>query len=272
MATSTGDEMEAFTGDDYVEEEEELVIEGVEGNDHCLICFTEDLPAERAIAPCGHSDFCAQCHLRLRRLHKDKKCPICKAENATIVVDSDMAVAADDDEDAPPILLHKTFEDYAIYGNNLGSNFVYREELGMFFPVQFYEECVLPLFSLRCGVPGCEFTNDKDTFVPAADESTKSQAQQQQNKKQEKKRLGGMKALNEHLKHKHGLALCLLCVDAKRDFVSQLPRFTPNQLRKHTAKGDGEDSGFKGHPVCQFCRPKSFYDITKVRSRIAETI
>ena len=232
----------------------------IHGSDVCLVCCHDDLHLRRGISPCGHDDVCGQCHLRLRRLHKDKKCPICKTENPTLVVDADHQP---DDSGDGGILLHKSFSDYEIWGDELGEKFIFREDVGIFFPVQYYKESVLPLFSLRCGCRNCDFTNEEDTFVVAKEEDATRKTQPQE-KKKEKKRLGGMKALKEHLRTAHGLTLCQLCVDAKRDFISSLPRFTPSQLKDHQARGDGNRSGFKGHPLCKFCLPKRFYDITKV--------
>jgi len=195
----------------------------------------------------------------LRRLHKDKKCPICKSENATLVVDADQA-------NEGGTLSHKAFADYEIWGDELGGNFTFHEDVGMFFPVQYYRESVLPLFSLRCGFRKCDFTNEEDTFVPVQEDNGARKKNPQD--KKEKKRLGGMKALKEHLRTAHGLTLCQLCVDAKRDFVSNLARFTPSQLKDHQTRGDGSGTGFKGHPLCNFCRPKRFYDLTKLHEHL----
>lgn len=237
-----------------IEESNNLV-----SSDLCLVCIHEHLRFQRAIAPCGHNDICAQCHIRLRRLHEDKKCPICKADNSTLVVDADNVDGS-----------HKSFDDYEIWGNELGGNYTFQEDLGMFFPVQYYKETVLPLFSLQCGVGSCPFKNVEDSFIPSCSVDV-SMSKNPAGKVNEKRRVGGIKALKEHLKLEHGLALCHLCVEGKRDFVSNLPRFTPSQLNNHLVRGDGTDTGFKGHPLCKFCKPKRFYDLTKVR-RIAAYI
>jgi hypothetical protein len=39
------------------------------------------------ITPCSHNEICGLCHLRLRHLHEDYSCPICKVSNDMIVVD-----------------------------------------------------------------------------------------------------------------------------------------------------------------------------------------
>ena len=62
--------------------------------------------------------------------------------------------------------------------------------------------------------------------------------------------------------------MCDLCVDNKRDFVSKLVRYTPQGLKQHQSKGDGEHSGFTGHPLCEFCKPLRFYDIVKLHEHL----
>ena len=226
----------------------------------CLVCYDHDLSNHRAILPCGHDEICGPCHLRLRYLHSDMKCPVCKAHNEKIIVDMDPhndGTRMLDEE----MKTHRSFESYQMWGDELGSGHIFRENVGMFFPLHYYSTDVLPAFSLGCGVERCDFTNEEDSFVA---ESVYNKNQPDAKQKRGVKRLGGMKALNEHLRAKHGRTLCNLCVEEKRDFVSKLPRFTPSGLKFHLSKGDGEGSGFKGHPLCDFCRPRRFYDLSKV--------
>ena len=197
----------------------------------CLICF-DDITQCRTITPCGHSETCAVCHLRLRFLHNDKKCPICKAENDRLIVDSDI----DDNGN------HKNYEDYEQWGDDIGQNYCFRNDVGMFFHKAYFENRVKSIFCLDCGVKNC-----KDHLF--------------KNNQQVKK-------LHTHLRTKHGMTMCRLCVDNKRDFVSALPRFTPSQLKKHENTGDGAESGFKGHPMCKFCKPKRFYDLMNLHDHL----
>ena len=135
----------------------------------------------------------------------------------------------------------------------------------MFFPTDYYVTTILPIFSLGCGVPNCHFTNESDTYI---NEATYDSAKPGAKQKREIKRQSGMQALNTHLRTEHNLTLCNLCYMAKRDFVSQLPRFTPSQLKTHQTNGDGAGSGFTGHPLCEFCRPRRFYDLTKLHEHL----
>ena len=201
----------------------------------CQVCYSALDYA--AIAPCGHNDICGVCHLRLRYLHNDKKCPMCKSTNEQLVVDRP----------------GKLFEEYPLWGNELGADFVYRDQVGMFFPNDYYAQQIEHLFAYHC-----THCNDYDGTTPDPN------IYEEGNKK--KKPPTPLQALQDHLRHKHRLALCQLCVDFKRDFVSQLPRFTPSELKTHLAKGDG----IKGHhhPMCEFCAPKRFYDLALLHQHL----
>lgn len=198
-------------------------------DDHaqCLVCYS-DLTI-RGKTPCDHNDICGKCHLRLRFLHEDKKCPICKTSNDTIIVDGDA---------------QKSFDDYPMWGNEIGGGFFHREDVGMFFESQYYYLEILPLFGYTC--QQCDFSSEFETGQKKTP----------------------LKSLQEHLKSQHRLSLCQLCVDNKRDFVSCLPRMTTRQLQNHLKNGDGPTSGFFGHPACKFCHPKRFYDLAALHQHL----
>jgi len=153
-----------------------------------------------------------------------------------VIVDRDerdSAVSSRDDDESRH---YKTYEEYGVWGDDeLGQDYILREEVKMFFRKDYHENKIVPLFQLACQYKGCDFVSKK-----------------------------GMRALKDHMRKQHTISLCNLCVDNKRDFVSQLPRFRPEQLKKHMSKGDPKTSGFKGHPMCEFCKPQRFYDLTKV--------
>ena len=219
---------------------------------HCLICYTPNLHLQRGITPCNHDSICASCHLRLRSLHEDKKCPICKTLNDQIIIDADPDPTVDE---------HKLFEQYEKWGEDLGPTFTFREDVGMFFPLSYYRTHVIPLFSLGCNVGRCTFTNGEDALNDQQDASPP----------------GTLKDLKEHLATKHHppLQLCDLCVEHKRDFVSRLPRYTANQMKEHNKHGDvGRNpktqsyNSMKGHPMCDFCAPLRFYDLTHLHQHL----
>ncbi|KAJ6259896.1 E3 ubiquitin-protein ligase [Drechslerella dactyloides] len=73
----------------------------------------------------------------------------------------------------------------------------------------------------------------------------------------------GWPDLHRHVKNTHKLFLCDLCSRFKKVFTHEHTLFTYPALKKHERHGDDvpgaeDQSGFKGHPECQFCH-KRFY-------------
>lgn len=73
----------------------------------------------------------------------------------------------------------------------------------------------------------------------------------------------GWPDLHRHVKSKHGKTMCDLCTRNKKVFTHEHELFTFGELRKHERYGDDrpgdiDQSGFKGHPECGFCK-KRFY-------------
>jgi len=199
-----------------------------DGHHTCIVCFSSLGTNIRAKLPCQHDDICGICHLRLRFLNEDENCPICKQKNDTIIVDRDP---------------DRKFSDYPRWGDEIGAGYIYRANVGMFFEETYFHESIAPLFTLCCHK--CDFKIDENVNKNIGGK-----------KKNKPRRL-----LEDHLRTQHRLSMCHLCIDHKRDFISQLPKFSPNQLQKHMKVGDGPGSGFSGHPICEFCHPKRFYDV-----------
>ncbi|GKY90506.1 hypothetical protein MPSEU_000024300 [Mayamaea pseudoterrestris] len=226
---------------------------------HCLVCYSDLIYT--SIMPCNHNEICPVCVLRLRFLHHDNKCPICKAEHEQVIVDA---------QDSS-----KAFDEYQIWGNELGNDFVYKPNVGMFFPVDYLHKEIQPLLRFPCNHRGCSFDGslivsmnaNRSQSSFADEEKQKQSAAASSNIVSAKKAL---RALQDHLRVSHRLVLCNLCTEHPRDFVSRLQRFTPAQLNKHLAKGDGADSGFTGHPVCEFCRPTRFYDLAELHKHLTK--
>ena len=65
--------------------------------------------------------------------------------------------------------------------------------------------------------------------------------------------------LEKHLLILHKLHMCQVCIATGRFFVSELRRFTPEELEQHQIQGAPAD-GLDPHPLCNFCRPQRFYD------------
>jgi E3 ubiquitin-protein ligase ZNF598 len=74
----------------------------------------------------------------------------------------------------------------------------------------------------------------------------------------------GWPHLHRHVRQKHGKLMCDLCTRNKKVFTHEHELFTFGELRRHEKYGDDnpgaiDQSGFRGHPECGFCRER-FYD------------
>ncbi|KAI9832405.1 MAG: hypothetical protein M1819_004394 [Sarea resinae] len=75
----------------------------------------------------------------------------------------------------------------------------------------------------------------------------------------------GWPDLHRHVKSVHQKVMCDLCTRNKKVFTHEHELFTVPELRKHERYGDDEpgavnQSGFKGHPECGFCRQRFYGD------------
>lgn len=75
----------------------------------------------------------------------------------------------------------------------------------------------------------------------------------------------GWPDLHRHVKSQHGKSMCDLCTRNKKAFTHEHELFTTSQLRKHERHGDDnpgavDQSGFRGHPECGFCRQRFYGD------------
>lgn len=75
----------------------------------------------------------------------------------------------------------------------------------------------------------------------------------------------GWPDLHRHVKSVHHKVMCDLCTRNKKVFTHEHELFTMQELRKHEKFGDDnpgavDQSGFKGHPECGFCRQRFYGD------------
>jgi E3 ubiquitin-protein ligase ZNF598 len=71
--------------------------------------------------------------------------------------------------------------------------------------------------------------------------------------------------LHRHVKSVHQRWMCDLCTRNKKVFTHEHELFTQTELRKHEKFGDDnpgaiDQTGFKGHPECGFCRQRFYGD------------
>lgn len=75
----------------------------------------------------------------------------------------------------------------------------------------------------------------------------------------------GWPHLHRHVKQKHGRLMCDLCTRNKKVFTHEHELFTYGELRRHEKVGDDhpgaiDQSGFRGHPECGFCKERFYGD------------
>ncbi|KAL8865999.1 MAG: hypothetical protein Q9174_006561, partial [Haloplaca sp. 1 TL-2023] len=75
----------------------------------------------------------------------------------------------------------------------------------------------------------------------------------------------GWPDLHRHVKGAHHKVMCDLCTRNKKVFTHEHELFTIPELKKHEKFGDDnpgavDQSGFKGHPECGFCRQRFYGD------------
>ncbi|KAI4171111.1 MAG: hypothetical protein LQ343_004523 [Gyalolechia ehrenbergii] len=75
----------------------------------------------------------------------------------------------------------------------------------------------------------------------------------------------GWPDLHRHVKGAHHKVMCDLCTRNKKVFTHEHELFTFPELKKHEKFGDDnpgavDQSGFKGHPECGFCRQRFYGD------------
>ena len=75
----------------------------------------------------------------------------------------------------------------------------------------------------------------------------------------------GWPDLHRHVKSIHQKVMCDLCTRNKKVFTHEHELFTIQELRRHEKFGDDnpgavDQSGFKGHPECGFCRQRFYGD------------
>lgn len=75
----------------------------------------------------------------------------------------------------------------------------------------------------------------------------------------------GWPDLHRHVRSLHQKVMCDLCTRNKKVFTHEHELFTQQELKKHEKFGDDnpgaiDQSGFKGHPECGFCRRRFYGD------------
>ncbi|EFN82207.1 E3 ubiquitin-protein ligase ZNF598 [Harpegnathos saltator] len=69
----------------------------------------------------------------------------------------------------------------------------------------------------------------------------------------EKQVFGSFHSLKDHMRQRHELHYCDLCVENLKIFSQERRCYTRASLAQHRRKGDLDDKSHKGHPLCEFC-------------------
>ncbi|KAF6252767.1 hypothetical protein COO60DRAFT_1274132 [Scenedesmus sp. NREL 46B-D3] len=189
--------------------------------DLCLVCA--DSLDYTGFGPCGHKDVCSRCVARQRFVMEDSKCMLCKQECPRVFFTRYMG-------DYTEGLAPDEFE-------NLPARARAREvwelpEVSGYFDDQDHYKAIKGL---------CSYTHP---MLPGA-------------------MFGNLNSLKRKLQEQHKLHYCDLCIKGRKVFISEQVLYSKSDLERHMRTGDDEgpmaESGFKGHPLCRFCRQR-FYD------------
>ncbi|XP_031620728.1 E3 ubiquitin-protein ligase ZNF598 [Contarinia nasturtii] len=60
-------------------------------------------------------------------------------------------------------------------------------------------------------------------------------------------------ALKDHLRRKHEVFYCDICMEHLKIFSFERRAYTREQLAMHRRKGDPDNKSHRGHPLCEFC-------------------
>jgi hypothetical protein len=210
------------------EEREKTEGEG-EGEEEAEVCFICASPVvHSAIAPCNHST-CHICALRMRALYKTRDCAHCRVS-------------------LPYILSIKA---YANFGKTPAPFVIFTDE-----PTKRFEDFVdAELFAdVSIGIKYESEDIQMDTRIllryncPDGDCDVACLS---------------WPDLHRHVRTVHQKKICDLCSRMKKVFTHEHVLYTDKELHKHIKTGDDnpgavDQSGFKGHPECTFCR-QNFY-------------
>ncbi|KAL5699258.1 RING-type E3 ubiquitin transferase [Ranunculus cassubicifolius] len=193
-------------------------------DDSCAVC-AETLEWV-AYGECGHRDVCSTCVSRLRFICGDRRCCICKSESDIVYITKALG------DYTTKITNFSVFRKARKEGKN--GNYWYHQDTGAFFDDFDQYNTIKAMCKLSCSI--CEKTEERGFKT--------------------------IDKLNSHFFHKHKKLICTLCLEGRKVFICEQRLYTRTELDQHIKVGnlevDGKESGFKGHPMCEFCR-KSFY-------------
>ncbi|XP_062004332.1 uncharacterized protein LOC133721666 [Rosa rugosa] len=207
-------------------------------DDSCAVC-AETLQWV-AYGPCGHREVCSTCTIRLRFICGDSHCCLCKSESKIIFVTKalgDYTRMINDFSVLPTPLMEGQLGPYW-----------YHEGTQAFFDDVDHYKMIKTMCRLSCSL--CNKINEQRS------EGSKKKGE-----------FKNVEQLKSHLFHRHRLFMCSLCLEGRKIFICEQKLYTKAQLDRHTETGDSEvdgseseRGGFKGHPMCEFCKNPFYGD------------
>ncbi|RKF62874.1 E3 ubiquitin-protein ligase hel2 [Erysiphe neolycopersici] len=163
---------------------------------------------------------CHVCSVRMRVLFKDKTCTLCRTPAHYVVITDSRT---------------KRFEDFTEDYFKKMDFLSIEENIGLRFDNPQIRDDTLWMLAYNCPEKNC-------------DEACVSWPN-----------------LHDHTRKVHGKKICDLCSKHRKIFPHEHDLFTDTELSKHMKKGDknstsGNQTGFKGHPLCNFCGNRFYGD------------
>lgn len=207
-------------------------------DDTCAVC-AESLEWV-AYGSCGHKEVCATCVARLRFICSDRRCCICKSESTLIFVTKALGDYT------------KMINDFSVFPSEdkegRSGSYWYHEDTQAYFDDLDQYKMIKAMCRLSCSV--CDKVEENNS-----------------NSSKRKARFRNIDQLKGHLFHQHRLLMCSLCLEGRKVFICEQKLYSRAQLKQHINTGDSEvdgteseRGGFKGHPLCEFCRSPFYGD------------
>ncbi len=196
----------------------------------CFICASPVV--YHSVAPCNHRT-CHICALRLRALYKNTACAHCRVSSLNshewrqILLTSFQTQADHVVFTSDPSKRYEDFTDADFQETDDGLGIRYTQK-------EIHNDTHL-LLRFNCPDINCDIA------------------------------CWGWPNLHHHVKSAHHKVLCDLCARNKKVFTHEHELFTSIELRNHEKHGDDnpgavDQSGFRGHPECGFCRERFYGD------------
>ncbi|KAK5783728.1 hypothetical protein PVK06_038241 [Gossypium arboreum] len=215
-------------------------------DDSCVVCA--DNLEWVAYGACGHRDVCSTCVARLRFICNDLRCCICKTESNVIFVTKALG-------DYTRMINDFSVLPTEVREGRVGS-YWYHEDTQAFFDDVAHYRMIKAMCRLSCIV--C------DKIEEQSNAGIKRRG-----------KFRNIEQLKGHLFHQHRLVMCSLCLEGRKVFICEQKLYTRAQLNQHINTGDSEvdgteseRGGFRGHPMCEFCK-SPFYGDTELYSHMS---